>query len=53
MKMFEKRRSILPILAETMEAIKKANNKANEKIVKKARKKTREEMCEKTRNEDI
>ena len=69
MKMFEKRRSILPIVAETMEAIKKASNeakekiekraneqlgkKANEKVEKEARKKTREEIYEKTRNENI
>ena len=69
MKMFEKRRSILPIVAETMEAIKKANNeakekiekraneqlgkKANEKVEKEARKKAREGIYEKTRNENI
>ena len=69
MKMFEKRRSILPMLAQTIKAIKKASNeakekiekranqqlgkKANEKVGKEARKKTREEIYEKTRNKDI
>ena len=59
--MFEKRRSILPILAETMEAIKKASNKAKEKIGKraneqlgkKANERVGKEARKKTREENI